>query len=738
MTGPSIESMDSGGHLLVDLNEAQKLAVTHEGGPVLVVAGAGSGKTRVLTRRLSYLVANGVHPLSILAITFTNKAAAEMRARVASTLEQTYGHMWVSTFHSASVRMLRSFATELGYHPGFSIYDSQDSQRLLSQVITGMGLDVKRFPPKGVASQISAFKSEMVSPEELGQSGSASYEAAITKVYLEYQQRLLRNNAMDFDDLLLNVVRLFRRSPEVLSYFRQRFSHVLVDEYQDTNRVQNEVVLLLTEESRNAFAVGDADQSIYRFRGADVGNILEFEKAFPDATVILLEQNYRSTSVILSAANGVISNNSFRIPKQLWTEKTGGDLISVTEVPTDRDEAKMISEQVLLEVRDNHRSYGDLAVFYRANAQSRLLEEELVKSQIPYRVVGGTRFYDRKEVKDALAYLRLVVNPADEVSLRRVINVPKRGVGDTTVAKLAEFARDMGVTMLEALGSPRAFGASAKASAELLKFKELLAAIAEKAEAGVSPNRICIYLLSESGLRAEISAERTYESESRLENLDELVRVAETYETLGEFLEESALYSSSDVDTDGSAVTLMTLHAAKGLEFPVVFITGLEDGVFPHFRSMVDSESLEEERRLIYVGITRAMQKLYLSYASQRGGEYNGQYNPPSRFLSELPSDLVIGNMAGRRKGVGDSASQYRNWSTYSERTSTIRSGYSRPDTKLPTFKVGDDVFHKKFGEGTIVGSTGFGSSTEVEVRFEGFGTKRLILAEANLKKLNG
>ncbi len=721
-----------------DLNAPQLEAVTHSGGPVLVVAGAGSGKTRVLTRRFAYLLHQGVHPLSILAITFTNKAAAEMKSRVLGAItEGTPGSLWVSTFHSASLRILRTFAAELGYRPGFSIYDTQDSTRLLSQVIVDAGYDVKRFVPKGMVKHISTLKSDMVVPEEFELSASGAFERSVAQIYREYQRRLLSNNAMDFDDLLLNVVQLFRTRPEVLSHFQSRFAHVLVDEFQDTNRVQNQILLDLTRSSRQAFAVGDADQSVYRFRGANVGNILEFERNFPDARLIKLEQNYRSTSIILDAANSLISFNRGRIAKNLWTETKGGRRISLIEADTDTEEAQQIVAAISHEVENDHRSYGDIAILYRANAQSRLIEQQLIRQSIPYGVVGGPRFYDRKEIKDAISYLRLVVNPSDEVSLRRAINIPKRGVGEVTLARATSFAIDSGIEILRAFESPKAFAASSRASVEILRFCDLIKELRRMADNQTKPREVLEYLLVESGLRQEIASEPKHEAESRLENLEELVRLASDFESLEGFLEETALYSTADESTSESKVNLMTLHAAKGLEFPVVFISGLEDGVFPHMRSFVDPEQLEEERRLCYVGITRAKEKLYLTRAQVRGGEYTGQFHPPSRFIEEIPVDLVEesdgtkwrgGNSRGDRRSGNLGASP---WGGYGGETTDRGSFAATPD-----YKVGDEVYHKSFGEGVVVDMSIHGSGLEVLVNFVGLGQKRLDASVAKLKKI--
>ncbi|MGH9230194.1 MAG: UvrD-helicase domain-containing protein, partial [Acidimicrobiales bacterium] len=657
---------------LTGLNPVQSDAVTHAEGPLLVVAGAGSGKTRVLTHRIAHLIRDrGVSPFAILAITFTNKAADEMKSRVAALVGPVAEKMWVSTFHSACVRILRRDADLLGYPRQFTIYDEADALRLTGYVIRDLGLDTKRFPPRSVHAAISAAKNDGVDAEAYTQRAGNLFERKIGQVFAEYQSRLQRAGSMDFDDLLTNALRLLREHPQTLRHYQERFRHILVDEYQDTNRVQNELVLLLAAGHRNIAVVGDQDQSIYAFRGADMRNIVEFEGAFPDTTVVLLEQNYRSTQTILDAANAVIAHNVSRKPKELWTDQGAGDPIVRYHADDEVDEAQWITREMthLHDAAEVHvpgaagrgreggpLRWGDIAVFYRTNAQSRVLEEQLMRVGIPYRVLGGTRFYDRKEVKDAVAYLRAVVNPVDEVSIKRVLNEPKRGVGATSVGRLDAWATAHGLPFLDALRRATDAGVSGKAARGIEAFLRLLDDVADTAASGPGP--LLQALLERSGYLDALEAERTIESEGRLENLAELVGAANEVASIDEFLESISLVSDVDDldEADQSSVVLMTLHAAKGLEFPVVFIIGLEDGVFPHLRSLTEPDQLEEERRLAYVGITRARQRLYLTHAWSRTLFGGTQYNPPSRFLDEIPDGLihdVEGHRRASRSGRG-------------------------------------------------------------------------------------
>jgi DNA helicase II / ATP-dependent DNA helicase PcrA len=753
--------------MLDGLNPVQSDAVTHPGGPLLVVAGAGSGKTRVLTHRIAHLIRDeGVSPFEILAITFTNKAADEMKSRVAALVGPVASKMWVSTFHSACVRMLRRDADKLGFPRSFTIYDQADAVRLTGYVIRDLGLDTKRFPPRSVHAAISAAKNDGVDAEAYTQRAGNLFERKIAEVFREYQDRLLRAGSMDFDDLLGHALRLLREHPDVLHHYQQRFKHILVDEYQDTNRVQNDLVLLLAADHRNVCVVGDQDQSIYAFRGADMRNIVEFEDAFPDTTVVLLEQNYRSTQTILDAANAVIANNVSRKPKELWTDHGAGDPLVRYHADDEVDEAQWITREIA-RLHDGDEvtgptgaplQWGDVAVFYRTNAQSRVLEEQLMRADIPYRVVGGTRFYDRREVKDAVAYLRAVVNPADEVSIKRIINEPKRGVGSTSIGKLDAYATAHSLSFLDALRRADDAGVGGRAAGGIETFLGLLDDVAGLATG--SPGPLLQQLLERSGYLDQLEAERTIEAEGRLENLAELVGAANEAETVAEFLEDISLVADTDdLSDDTTSVVLMTLHSAKGLEFPVVFLIGLEDGVFPHLRSLTEPDQLEEERRLAYVGITRARRRLYLTHAWSRTLFGGTQYNPPSRFLDEIPAGLVHDVEGHRRASRGGRTYGRGGWQpgdgargAYAgggDRALRVAAGRDRIvekalESRKPSrsgaeglgLKIGDDVRHNVFGEGVILDMSGSGDKTEALVRFRDVGEKRLLLSWAPLSKL--
>ena len=699
-----------------------------------MVAGAGSGKTRVLTQRIAYLISRGVHPMHILAITFTNKAAQEMRERVAALVGPVANAMWVSTFHSACVRILRAQAEHIGYPKNFSIYDQADSNRLVGYVIRDLGLDPKRFPSRGVQARISLWKNELLIPHDAAQRANNSIDEKYVDVYREYQRRLERAGAMDFDDLLTNTVRLFRQHPDVLATYQERFAHILIDEYQDTNMAQNEIVVLLGTKHHNVCVVGDTDQSVYRFRGADYRNILQFEEAFPEVTTVVLAQNYRSTQTILDAANAVISNNLQRKPKNLWTDQGEGDKIIRYFADDEFDEARWVVERLKTIHDDDHRSWNDLAVFYRTNAQSRVLEEALTYGGVPYKVIGGTKFYDRREVKDALAYLRIAANPLDEVSIKRVLNVPKRGVGDTSVAKIDAYANEAGISFALALRQATVGGAAAKGIASFVALIDTCNAMLEE-----GPGAVLRHALESSGYLAELAAEGTVEAAGREENLLELINVASEFTTVDEFLEQVALVADTDDLDEANHVTLMTMHSAKGLEFPVVFIVGMEEGIFPHSRALNDPVELEEERRLAYVGITRARERLSLSHAWSRSLYGNTQYNPPSRFLNEIPDELI------EREGNSDSGEDSRRYAYKSQ----AERGYSpppmrhtmplssaQPQTPHHGLKLGDDIEHPTFGEGVILEIRGEGEKAEATIRFRLVGTKHLSLAWAPLKKL--
>ncbi len=773
-----------GDELLAGLNPVQREAVAHEGGPLLIVAGAGSGKTRVLTHRIAWLISEqGISPFEILAITFTNKAAEEMKSRVAALVGPVARRMWVSTFHSACVRILRRDAGRLGFRSSFTIYDEADAARLTGYVLRDLGFDVKKFPPRSVHGVISAAKNELVDPAAYAARSSNIYERRIAEVYAEYQRRLLAASAMDFDDLLSNTVALWRQHPDVLESYQHRFKHVLVDEYQDTNRAQNEMVLLIGAYHHNVAVVGDSDQSVYRFRGADMRNILEFEDAFPDATIVVLEQNYRSTQTILDAANAVIANNERRKPKALWTEAGAGSPITRYLAESEHDEASFVAHEMGRLHDVDGLPWSDIAVFYRTNAQSRVIEEELVRRSIPYRVIGGTRFYDRKEIKDVLAYLRAVNNPADEVSIKRVVNVPKRGVGDTSVGRVDAWASAHGVPFGDGLARAEEAGVSGKALAGIRSFVALLDELRGRLANDAGPGELLDAILDQSGYRAELEAERSVEAAGRLENLDELVGTAREYSAVDAFLEDVSLVSDADeLEDDAGQVVLMTLHTAKGLEFPAVFLVGLEEGVFPHLRALSDPDELEEERRLAYVGITRAQRRLYLTSAWSRTLWGSTQYNPPSRFVREIPEQLVADHQPTTRRGpIGGSTWGGRVWAgggrggrrgddtggRRGDDTGGRRGDETGDDTAGRVFgrggrdehrervvdaalrptptkttgaehlglRIGDDVVHGKWGEGVVIDLSGSGEKAEVTVRFPGVGEKRLLLAWSPLKR---
>ena len=762
---------DSPGVFGVGLNPDQLDAVVHMDGPLLVVAGAGSGKTRVLTHRIAHLVSeHRVSPMRILAITFTNKAADEMRNRVAELIGEVAKRMWVSTFHSACVRILRRDADALGYPKTFSIYDQSDAQRLTSYVIRDLGLDPKRFTARGTHGAISQMKNDLVTPTQATDRAANIFDRKIADVYREYQLRLERAGAMDFDDLLGVTVKLFRQHPEVLNKYQEQFEHVLVDEYQDTNIAQNELVLMLAAKSGNVTVVGDSDQSIYRFRGADLRNILQFEEAFPDVTTVILDQNYRSTQTILDAANAVIDHNTARKPKSLWTQSGHGDKITRYHAEDEGDEARWISRTM----HDLHNTdgmrWGEMAIFYRTNAQSRMLEESLMRSGVPYKVVGGTRFYDRKEIKDAIAYLKAVINPVDEVAIKRVLNEPKRGIGDTTIGRLDAWAGANRVAFIEALRRSDEAGVSGAAIRGIGRFLELLDRLTE-ALGTLGPGDLIQTALEESGYLAELEADNSVESAGRLENLGELVGSATQFETIGEFLEQVSLVADTDqIDGDESKVILMTLHSAKGLEYPVVFLIGAEEGIFPHIRALTDPDELEEERRLAYVGITRARQKLYITHAWSRTLFGTTNYNPPSRFIDEIPADLIISVGGPKSYGRSSYRNQRDDWGSSSgsygarrrDTESSDSSGRGGRDGDAhahrervvdaalaagkravePTnaqsldFKIGDDVRHAKYGDGVIVGLRGIGDNTEARIRFRELGEKSFVLAWSPVVKI--
>ncbi len=761
MTLPTEHALGERSGLDLDLlNPDQLDAVVHRGGPLLVVAGAGSGKTRVLTQRIAHLIHEGMPPSAILAITFTNKAAEEMRRRVADLVGPVTRAMWVCTFHSACVRILRANGDRLGYPRTFSIYDQADSQRLTGYVIRDLHLDAKRFPPRAAHGQISLWKNELITPQQAVERATNIFERKHADIYVDYQARLLKAGAMDFDDLLMKTVELFRSCPDVLAHYQQRFQHVLIDEYQDTNMAQNELALALAAEHGQITIVGDHDQSVYRFRGADLRNIAQFEDAFDNVTTIVLDQNYRSTQAILDAANAVIVNNPDRKDKQLWSELGTGDRIVRYHAEDEGDEATWAARTMKSLQADASFMWKEMAVFYRTNAQSRVLEESLMRFGIPYKVVGGTRFYDRREVKDAMAYLRAVANPADEISVKRVLGVPKRGIGEASVAKLDALAAAAGTTFVDAMRHAQDAGLTGSAARGVESFVRLLDHLASRLDD--SPGDLLQAALDDSGYLAELEAEGSVESAGRIENLGELVGSAREFTRLDEFLEQVALVADTDDLDDNDRVVLMTLHSAKGLEFPAVFLVGMEEGVFPHSRALTEPVELEEERRLAYVGITRAQKRLFLAHAWSRQLFGSTNYNPPSRFIDEIPAELIeqVGAVSGRstygrqsyrardewssptpyRRGDRqDDRNEDRNRERVVEAALAAGQRHSPPspsNAQSIGLRLGDDVEHPAFGEGVIIDIRGQDDKAEATIRFRDAGTKHLSLAWAPLKKL--
>jgi DNA helicase-2/ATP-dependent DNA helicase PcrA len=767
-------------HPLLDgLNPQQRAAVTHAGGPLLIVAGAGSGKTRVLTHRIAYLLAErDVAPGEILAITFTNKAAGEMATRVAALVgDRRARAMWVMTFHSACVRILRREATKFGYPSSFSIYDSADSQRLMALVCRELELDARQYPPKSMAGQVSNLKNELVDYESFARQARGAREKALAEAYAEYQRRLVAAGAMDFDDLIMVTVNMFQAFPEVAEAYRRRFRHVLVDEYQDTNHAQYVLVRELVSGGGALFArprprpagtgaadpggpagsagapglsdvvapselcvVGDADQSIYAFRGATIRNIVEFEEDYPDATVILLEQNYRSTQNILAAANAVVSRNPGRKPKNLWSEAGDGPPITGYVADNEHDEAAFVAEEVDRLNDEGLAAPGQVAVFYRTNAQSRVFEEVFIRVGLPYKVVGGVRFYERREVRDLLAYLRLIANPADEVSLRRVLNVPKRGIGDRAEEYVASYASRERITFAEALRTPGDVpGLAARSAAAIAGFNAMFGELREQAATGGPVAELVESVLDDTGLQASLENSEDLQDATRVENLQEMVSVAREFDgstpdgSLADFLERVALVADADQIPDGEnhggLVTLMTLHTAKGLEFPVVFLTGMEEEVFPHARALTNQRELEEERRLAYVGITRAEERLYLTRAASRNWYGRPSFHTPSRFLSEIPASLIEWKRSAKDVAAASTPASAR----VAARPGAAVVG----NRSVPALSPGDRVNHDKFGLGTVVSADGYGDSAEAKIDFGGsYGVKHLVLRYAPLEKL--
>jgi DNA helicase-2/ATP-dependent DNA helicase PcrA len=746
------------GDLLSDLNPAQLDAVTTTEGPLLVLAGAGSGKTRVLTHRIAHLIAEGgVSPASILAITFTNKAAGEMRDRLENLVGPSARSMWVMTFHAFCVRVLRADGHRLGFSRQFTIYDDDDSRRTLASVLIELDIDPKRYPPKMIAARISAAKSELISPAAFAERASLPPDKVAAKAYPLYEQRLRAAHAMDFDDLLVNAWRVFIEHPDVLGFYQDRFRYIHVDEYQDTNHAQYEIVNLLAARHRNLMVVGDDDQSIYSWRGADIRNILEFERDYPDATVIKLEQNYRSTATILSAANAVVANNAGRKPKTLWTANVGGEAITRYAASDEKDEARFVAEEVERLLRAEHRSYADFAVFYRTNAQSRVLEDVFLRAGVPYRIVGGVRFFERAEIRDVMAWLRAIINPADVQSLRRVME-KRPGIGKTTIQALEARAYEEGITLTEAIA--RADSEEWVGGAARKRVAELDAVLAEAAVMETVSLRSRVEeIVKRSGLLSALANENTEEARGRSENIHEFFGVVDDYDaahdepeerTLEAFLEWVALRTDLDsVSDEDRSVTLMTLHTAKGLEYPVVFLVGMEDNVFPHANSIFDPARCEEERRLCYVGITRARERLYLTHAQSRALFGSSQYNPPSRFIDEIPAEHMKTEGAGSAgfggsapgRGRGDRGGSVR-WGSTAPRAAASGEGRvfgsgaqrEREIKERLELAVGDTIEHKVFGRGTVLEVAG----DKVTVHFPELGTKNLLMGYAPIRRIDG
>ncbi len=733
------------------LNDKQREAVLCTEGPLLILAGAGSGKTRVLTHRIAYLIEEcGVNPWNILAITFTNKAAGEMRERVDKIVGFGSDSVWVSTFHSTCVRILRRHIDLLGYDTNFTIYDTDDQKSVMKDVIRSLDLDPKIYKERTFLGVISHAKDELISPEEFMINAGLDYKQQLYgRAYREYQLALKKNNALDFDDLIVKTVELFRSHPEVLDYYQERFKYIMVDEYQDTNTAQFKFVSLLAQKYQNLCVVGDDDQSIYKFRGANIGNILNFEKVFPDATVIKLEQNYRSTGNILYAANAVISNNIGRKDKRLWTQSEDGEGIYFRQFYNGYEEAEYVAEQIRKSVRQCDSRYQDHAILYRTNAQSRLFEEQFIRDNIPYRLIGGINFYARKEIKDLLSYLKTIDNGVDDLAVKRIINVPKRGIGLTTIDKVQKFANEHEMSFFEVLENADGISELGRSASKLKNFALTIQSFRAKAEE-LSLTELMEDILEVTGYRRELELEGTDEADARIENIDELISKVTSYEdncideppTLSGFLEEVALVADIDsVDDDENRVLLMTLHSAKGLEFPYVYLTGMEDGIFPSYMSIAADnprEEIEEERRLCYVGITRAMKKLTMTAARMRMIRGENQINAISRFMKEIPKDYLERGCEVR-KDKTEEMPKDNSWRevkrVFHEKPKAVQQFTVTKASSLE-YGVGDRVRHIKFGEGTVADITEGGRDYEVAVDFDNFGRKKMFASFAKLKKV--
>jgi DNA helicase II / ATP-dependent DNA helicase PcrA len=723
--------------LLAGLNKEQQQAVKTTEGPLLIMAGAGSGKTRVLTHRIAYiLLEKGVNPYNILAITFTNKAAREMKERINGILGGAADEIWISTFHSMCVRILRRDIDRIGINRNFTILDTTDQLSVIKGILKDKNIDSKKFDPRGILSAISSAKNELIDAKQYGKYTGNYFENIVSDVFEQYEKRLLKNHSLDFDDLIMKTIQLFKRVPEVLEYYQRKFQYIHVDEYQDTNKAQYQLVHLLAAKFQNLCVVGDSDQSIYGWRGADIANILSFEKDYPNAKVILLEQNYRSTKNILQVANHVISNNVKRKPKNLWTDNEKGEKIQYYRADTEQGEALFVTGKIKELVETKQRKFSDFAILYRTNAQSRAMEEMLVKANIPYTIVGGTKFYDRKEIKDLLAYLRLVANLDDDISFVRIINVPKRGIGATSLDRIAQYALQNEMSMFRALGEVERIGLSAKAMKACREFYQMLSGLNQMQEY-LSVMELTEEIIKRTEYREMLQAEKTLEAESRLENIDEFLSVTKNFEessedqTLIAFLTDLALVADIDqLDKEENvkdAVVLMTLHSAKGLEFPVVFLIGLEEGVFPHSRSLMEENDMEEERRLMYVGITRAEEELYITNAQIRTLYGHTNINPASRFIEEIPDEFIDRLNEQKRNVPVRDQHQVR---------PVFRPAQSTTGGEDIRWRAGDKAIHKKWGVGTVVSVKGEGDHMELDIAFPiPVGIKRLLAKFAPIEK---
>lgn len=729
------------------LNEQQREAVFCTEGPLLLLAGAGSGKTRVLTHRIAYLIQEkGVNPYHILAITFTNKAAGEMRERVDDLVGYGAEHIWVSTFHSTCVRILRRHIDKLGYDNHFTIYDTEDQKTVIREVMKRLKLDKKQYAERALLNQISKAKDELVTPSEYEMRAVGNFrETQVAKVYTEYQKQLRENNALDFDDLLFKTVELFQFHPDILEYYQDRFQYIMVDEYQDTNTVQFQFVSMLARKHRNLCVVGDDDQSIYKFRGANIYNILNFEKVFQEATVIKLEQNYRSTKNILNAANEVIRNNKGRKDKRLWTENEEGDLVVFHQYETEYEEANQVLHEIEKLSQDGI-AYKQMAILYRTNAQSRVFEEKFLLKNIPYRIVGGVNFYSRKEIKDILAYLKAVDNGQDDLAVKRIINVPKRGIGAASIVKISDYAMQKEISFLDACYEAMEIPGLGRAASKVQEFSLEIAKFRRLADAG-SLTELFHAVTEDTGYLMALKAEDSEEAKARIENIDELLNKVSIYEleaddpTLGELLEEIALVAEVDsLDESDNKVVLMTLHSAKGLEFPYVFLAGMEDGIFPSYMTIIseDKDDMEEERRLCYVGITRAKKKLYLSAAKHRMMHGRTQFNKVSRFIEEIPEELleVDQRMNFKEKNPEKSIFAVNRKKTFQKPYQQTKQQFTVVNGGKLDYQEGDRVSHMKFGTGTVVEIVQGGRDYEVTVDFDRVGRKKMFASFAKLKKV--